>query len=107
MTRGVREAMDALIGKAAREAGVERAKFSKWRSSAIRSCITSCSASTRPSSAARRSRSLDAAYEARARELGLDIAPGAFVYVLPCIAGHVGADAAGACSPRARTSRTK
>ena len=38
---------------------------------------------------------LDAAYEARARELGLDIAPGAFVYALPCIAGHVGADTAG------------
>ncbi len=27
--------------------------------------------------------------------LGLDIAPGALVYVLPCIAGHVGADTAG------------
>ena len=38
---------------------------------------------------------IDAAYETRARELGLDIAPGAFVYALPCIAGHVGADAAG------------
>ena len=38
---------------------------------------------------------LDAAYEARARELGLDVAPGAFVYALPCIAGHVGADTAG------------
>jgi len=30
-----------------------------------------------------------------ARELGLDIAPGAFVYALPCVAGQVGADAAG------------
>jgi len=39
--------------------------------------------------------SVDAAYEARASELGLLIAPGAFVYALPCIAGHVGADAAG------------
>ena len=38
---------------------------------------------------------VDAAYEARARELGLDVAPGAFVYALPCIAGHVGADTAG------------
>jgi uncharacterized 2Fe-2S/4Fe-4S cluster protein (DUF4445 family) len=38
---------------------------------------------------------IDGAYEARARELGLDIAPGAFVYALPCIAGHVGADTAG------------
>jgi uncharacterized 2Fe-2S/4Fe-4S cluster protein (DUF4445 family) len=38
---------------------------------------------------------LDGGYEARARELGVDVAPGAFVYCLPCIAGHVGADAAG------------
>ena len=38
---------------------------------------------------------LDGAFEARAREFGLDAAPGAFVYCLPCIAGHVGADTAG------------
>jgi len=38
---------------------------------------------------------VDGAQEARAAELGLNIAPGAFVYCLPCIAGHVGADAAG------------
>ncbi len=38
---------------------------------------------------------IDGAYEARARQLGLDIAPGACLYALPCIAGHVGADAAG------------
>jgi len=36
----------------------------------------------------------DAALDVPARELGLAIAPGAFVHVLPCIAGHVGADAA-------------
>jgi uncharacterized 2Fe-2S/4Fe-4S cluster protein (DUF4445 family) len=38
---------------------------------------------------------IDGAYEVRARELGLEAAPGAFVYCLPCIAGHVGADTAG------------
>jgi uncharacterized 2Fe-2S/4Fe-4S cluster protein (DUF4445 family) len=37
---------------------------------------------------------IDEGYDAPARELGLDIAPGAFVYALPCIAGHVGADTA-------------
>ncbi len=31
----------------------------------------------------------------RAAELGLSVAPGGRVYVLPCIAGHVGADSAG------------
>ena len=29
-------------------------------------------------------------------DLGIDVSPGAMVYTLPCIAGHVGADAAGA-----------
>jgi uncharacterized 2Fe-2S/4Fe-4S cluster protein (DUF4445 family) len=38
---------------------------------------------------------LDGGYEAPAAEFGLAIAPGAHVYLLPCIAGHVGADAAG------------
>jgi len=37
----------------------------------------------------------DAAIELRARELGLGLNPGARVYVLPCVAGHVGADTAG------------
>jgi uncharacterized 2Fe-2S/4Fe-4S cluster protein (DUF4445 family) len=38
----------------------------------------------------------DAAVRVRARELELPSHEGARVYVLPCIAGHVGADAAGA-----------
>jgi uncharacterized 2Fe-2S/4Fe-4S cluster protein (DUF4445 family) len=38
----------------------------------------------------------DAAVRVRASELDLPAHPGARVYVLPCIAGHVGADAAGA-----------
>ena len=37
----------------------------------------------------------DAAVDTRAVELGLAINPGGRVYVLPCIAGHVGADTAG------------
>ena len=36
----------------------------------------------------------DAALDLTAVELGLEINAGATVYVLPCIAGHVGADAA-------------
>ncbi len=32
---------------------------------------------------------------ARAADIGLDVNPGARLYTLPCIAGHVGADAAG------------
>jgi uncharacterized 2Fe-2S/4Fe-4S cluster protein (DUF4445 family) len=37
----------------------------------------------------------DGAVTLRAAELGLSLHPNARVYVLPCIAGHVGADAAG------------
>ena len=37
----------------------------------------------------------DRAVRIRATELGLSAHPGARVYVLPCIAGHVGADTAG------------
>lgn len=36
----------------------------------------------------------DGALNLRARDVGLEVNPGATVYVLPCIAGHVGADAA-------------
>ncbi|MBM3524206.1 MAG: DUF4445 domain-containing protein [Alphaproteobacteria bacterium] len=38
---------------------------------------------------------IDGSYEVPARELGLDLAPGAYIHALPCIAGHVGADTAG------------
>ena len=37
----------------------------------------------------------DAAVSAHARDLNLSIHPTGMIYVLPCIAGHVGADAAG------------
>ena len=36
----------------------------------------------------------DEALDIKARDVGLRVNPGAMVYVLPCIAGHVGADAA-------------
>ena len=38
---------------------------------------------------------VDTALDLKARDVGIGINPGANVYVLPCIAGHVGADAAG------------
>jgi uncharacterized 2Fe-2S/4Fe-4S cluster protein (DUF4445 family) len=38
---------------------------------------------------------IDESVRMSARELGLPVHPGARVYVLPCIAGHVGADSAG------------
>jgi len=38
---------------------------------------------------------IDGAYQTRAAHLSLPLSSGAYVYVLPCIAGHVGADTAG------------
>ena len=97
LTRAVRGAIDALIGEAAAEAGGRaRGRSSRSRSSAIRSCIISCSGSIRPRlGRAPFALAIDGAFEAKARDLGLDVAPGAYVYALPCIAGHVGADTAG------------
>ena len=37
----------------------------------------------------------DEALTLKARAIGLELHPGARLYTLPCIAGHVGADAAG------------
>ena len=73
-----------------------RRTCSRSRSSGIPSCTTCSSGSTRPSSAALRSRSRSTRGSASTqRELGLPVNPGARAYVLPCIAGHVGADTAG------------
>ncbi|MBL8700743.1 MAG: DUF4445 domain-containing protein [Alphaproteobacteria bacterium] len=38
---------------------------------------------------------VDEGLDIPARDVGLDLAPGAHVFALPCIAGHVGADTAG------------
>ncbi len=96
LTRAVREAMDALIGEAAREAGVARGEILEVTlvGNPIMHHLVLGLDPTELGGAPF-ALALDAAYEARARELGLDVAPGAFVYALPCIAGHVGADAAG------------
>ena len=96
LTRAVREAMDALIGEAAREAGVERSEI--LEATLVGNPIMHhlvLGLDPTELGGAPFALALDAAYEARAHDLGLDIAPGAFVYALPCIAGHVGADAAG------------
>jgi uncharacterized 2Fe-2S/4Fe-4S cluster protein (DUF4445 family) len=96
LTRTVREAMDALIGEAAREAGVARSEIMEVTlvGNPIMHHLVLGLDPTELGGAPF-ALTIDAAYEARAKELGLDVAPGAFVYALPCIAGHVGADTAG------------
>ena len=96
LTRAVREAMNALIGEAAAEAKVARAEI--FEVTLVGNPIMHhlvLGLDPTELGGAPFALTIDGAYETRARDLGLDIAPGAFVYALPCIAGHVGADAAG------------
>ena len=96
LTRAVREAMNALIGEAAKEAGVERHEI--FEVTLVGNPIMHhlvLGLDPTELGGAPFALTIDGACDVRARELGLDIAPGAFVYALPCIAGHVGADTAG------------
>ena len=84
LTSSVREAMDALVGEAARKRGVDRGEILE-----VTRRRQSDHASPVPRARSDRARrrafalALDGGYEARARELGLDVAPGAFVYACP------------------------
>ncbi len=96
LTRAARAAIDALIGEAAAEAGVARGEILEVTlvGNPIMHHLVLGLDPTELGGAPF-ALTIDGGAEVRARELGLDIAPGAFVYALPCIAGHVGADAAG------------
>ena len=96
LTAAVRAAVDSLIGEAAKEAGVERAAILEV-TVAGNPIMHHLFLGLDPTElgGAPFALTIDGGYEARAAELGLSIAPGAYVYALPCIAGHVGADAAG------------
>ncbi len=96
LTLSVREAMNALIGEAAARADVARSEIVE--ATLVGNPIMHhlvLGLDPTEIGGAPFVLTIDGAYEARARDLGLDIAPGAFVYALPCIAGHVGADTAG------------
>ena len=96
LTSSVRAAVDALIGEAAEEAGVERGEI--FEMTVVGNPIMHhlfLGLDPTELGGAPFALTLDGGYEARACEFGLAIAPGAYVYLLPCIAGHVGADAAG------------
>ena len=92
----MRAAVDSLIGEAAAEAGVARAEILEV-TIAGNPIMHHLFLGLDPTElgGAPFALTLDGGFEARASELGLDIAPGGYVYALPCIAGHVGADAAG------------
>jgi uncharacterized 2Fe-2S/4Fe-4S cluster protein (DUF4445 family) len=96
LTRTVREAVDALIGEAAGEAKIAREQILEV--TVVGNPIMHhlfLGLDPTELGGAPFALAIDGAQEARARDLGLTIAPGAFVYALPCVAGHVGADTAG------------
>ena len=96
LTRTVRAAMEALIGELAAEASVQRDEI--FEVTVVGNPIMHhlfLGLDPTELGGAPFALAIDGGFNARACELGLTIAPGAFVYTLPCIAGHVGADAAG------------
>jgi uncharacterized 2Fe-2S/4Fe-4S cluster protein (DUF4445 family) len=95
MTQAVRVALDALTADAARQANVDTG------------CIVEATVAGNPImhhlflgidprqiGQAPFPLAFNRAFEVPSRELGLNLATGARVYVLPCIAGYVGADTA-------------
>ncbi|MCS5638001.1 MAG: ASKHA domain-containing protein [Myxococcota bacterium] len=96
MTRVVREAVDGLIAQLCRDAGASAADVLEIVLVAnpimhhLFLGISPVQLGQAPFALA-----TDGAVEVRAVQLGLDVNPGARAYWLPCIAGHVGADAAG------------
>ena len=96
LTRSVRGALDELIGDVAREAKAERDEIVEI--TLVGNPIMHhlfLGLDPTELGGAPFALTLDGAFEASARDLGLNVSPGAFVYCLPCIAGHVGADTAG------------
>lgn len=96
LTDVVRAAVDALIGEAAQEAGIGRHEI--FEMTMVGNPIMHhlfLGLDPVELGGAPFALAVDGAYEAPAHALGLGMAPGTYVYALPCIAGHVGADAAG------------
>ena len=96
LTREVRRAVNQLVAETAAEAGVDRQE--------ILSLTFVCNPimhhlllgiSPVELGGAPFALAVDESIHLKARDLGLKVNPGAVAYLLPCIAGHVGADTAG------------
>ena len=89
----VREIIDDLLGKVTEQAGVGRDQVTDV-------CIVGNTAMThlllelpvRQLAVSPYVAATDAAIDVKARDLGLNATPGAYVHVLPCIGGYAGAD---------------
>jgi uncharacterized 2Fe-2S/4Fe-4S cluster protein (DUF4445 family) len=96
MTAAVRKALNELLATLASAAGIKRAEILELTlvgNPIMHHLVLGIDPT--PLGAAPFPLAIDAAVEATAAEIGLVAHPGARVYVLPCIAGHVGADTAG------------
>ena len=95
MTRAVREALDALAAEAAAAAGVEPADVLEVAiagNPVMHHLLLGLDPA--PLGFAPFALATDEGTEVPAADVGLRLGPAARAYVLPCIAGHVGADAA-------------
>ncbi len=95
MTRAVREALNELAAEAAAAAGVEPAdvlEVAVAGNPVMHHLLLGLDPA--PLGFAPFALATDEATELAAADVGLDLGPAARAYVLPCIAGHVGADAA-------------
>ncbi len=89
----VREALNAMVGALAAQAGVAREQI-------VEACVVGNTAMhhlllelpVRQLALAPFVGAVSAAVDVKARELGLELAPGATVHILPCVGGFVGAD---------------
>jgi uncharacterized 2Fe-2S/4Fe-4S cluster protein (DUF4445 family) len=97
LTKVVREAIDSLIGELVAEAGVERSDVMELTlvGNPIMHHLV-LGFDPRQLGTAPFALVTTSPIDTAAIELDLDVHPGARVYTLPCIAGHVGADAAAA-----------
>ncbi|MFN2484204.1 MAG: ASKHA domain-containing protein, partial [Candidatus Limnocylindria bacterium] len=97
MTAAVRTALNGLLAGLAVKAGIKREEILEI--SIVGNPIMQhllLGIDPTPLGSAPFALATDAAVRIRAAELELRVHPGACVYLLPCIAGHVGADTAGA-----------
>jgi uncharacterized 2Fe-2S/4Fe-4S cluster protein (DUF4445 family) len=96
MTRAVRKALNDLVAGLAREGGIERDEILELAivgNPIMHHLLLGIDPT--PLGSAPFALATDRAVRTTAAEIGVVAHPGARVYVLPCIAGHVGADTAG------------
>ena len=96
LTDAVRKALDGLLATLGNRAGIKRAEILELAivgNPIMHHLLLGIDPT--PLGSAPFALATDAAVELTAAELGVRAHPGARVYMLPCIAGHVGADTAG------------